>query len=409
MRRTIVRTRRVSGAIAAVALFLAACGGGDDDAVDVPDAATDEPASTDVGDDPVDPVDPADEPAPDEPAEPGDEPEEPATYEPGEVAYRLVNLSAEPVDVYVRTQGLVQAFEGQLGVGPGGVTEYIAPPDGGTFLVTTAGAGDPECVGTCPHILTNLTAFPEDGPFHTVLLYETDGVVRAFDLWEDPAANTTSANAMVSADPSAGVFVAVAVALEENDFGMRVGAAGGGCAEPDNLSNVLVGGNQTPAFSYEGGSTDVLFHDAQDGDCTGEPVGGPFTVTGGPGVRTLLVLTGKRPDDVDALILPFASDPEPESTDAGAGEGASGEPSDADRDLAIALMTDELAVQLGLSTDDAACLAPYVIDAIGVEESLSGGALIDLDAADVATQDRVFEGILEGVEGCGIDPNALAG
>jgi hypothetical protein len=320
-----------------------------------------------------------------------------------------VNLLDEPVDVYVRTQGLVQAFESRLGVGPGEVTEYIAPPDTGTFLVTTAGAGDPECVASCPHILVSLTAFADDGPFHTVLLHESGGVVQAFDLWEDPVANTTNANAMVSADPSAGLFVAVAVALEGNDFGMRVGDAGGGCAEPANLSNVLVGGNQTPAFTYEGGSVDVLFYDNQDGDCAGEPVGGPFTITGGPGVRTLLVLTGARPDDVGALILPFASDPEPGSAGAATGEDAAGEPSGGDRDLAIALMSDELGAQLGLSAGDAACLAPYVIDAVGVDESLPGGELIDLDAADVATQDRAFEAILEGVEGCGIDPNTLAG
>jgi hypothetical protein len=62
-----------------------------------------------------------------------------------------------------------------------------------------------------------------------------------------------------------------------------------------------------------------------------------------------------------------------------------------------------------LSAGDAACLAPYVIDAVGVDESLPGGELLDLDAADVATQDRAFEAILEGVEGCGVDPNTLAG
>lgn len=403
MRRTVLRSRRLVGGLAAAALVMAACGGGDDTPAATPDEPAAEPADP-PADEPDDSADDMSDDATDDTTGGGA-----ATYEPGEVLYRLVNLIDEPVDIYVRTQGLVQAFEIELGVQPGAVTDFVAPPERGTFLVTTAGAGDPECVATCPHVLVNLTAFADDGPHHTVVLHDADGIVQAFDLWEDPEANTTNANAMVSADPANGLFVAVAIDVVANDFGMRLGYDGvAGCIDPANLTNVLVGGNQTPAFVYDSSSVDVLFFDNRDGDCAEEPVGGPFTVTGGPGTRTLMILTGERPGSLEAVILPFANDPEPGTatggTNDGAGSGASG---DGDRDVAIAAMSDVLQAELLLSPDDAACLSPILIDAIGLDEAFQGGELIDLETADEELQDRAFAAILGGIGTCGIDPNAL--
>src|SRR5690606_16754551 len=55
-------------------------------------------------------------------------------FDPGDVSYRVVNLLDEPVDLYARTQGFVEAFPLELGVAPGAVTEFYAPPADGRFL-----------------------------------------------------------------------------------------------------------------------------------------------------------------------------------------------------------------------------------------------------------------------------------
>lgn len=297
------RTRhRAIAAIGAATVFVAACGG--DDAAVEP-AAGDEPASEP---EPTGP--PASEPGTTDPTvpEPGTtEPSatEPAVFEPGDVEYRLVNLTDQPVDVYVRTQGLVQAFEAELGVAPGAVTEPVAPPERGTFLVTSAGAGDPECVASCDHVLVALTAFADNGPVHTVVLHDGYGRPEAFDLWESPPAGQTAANAMAPADPAVGRVVVTAIDVTDADFGLRLGFAGvPGCVEPVNLQGILVGGNQTPAFDVPGGSADVSLFDNQDRECAAEPVGGPFTVDAAPGARTHLLLTGS-PGTLDAIALPF--------------------------------------------------------------------------------------------------------
>lgn len=415
-RRSAPRRSAVWGGIAVVALALAACGG-DDDAEPPADEPADAPADDATSDPAPDDTDAA---ADDQDAGTGSDSsdgsdgassdsgdERPSTYQPGPVEYRLVNLTAEPVDVYVRTQGLVQAFEIQLGVEPDSVTDLIAPPADGTFLVTTAGADDPECVSGCDQFLASLTAFPDDGPVHTVLLYDADGAIEAFDLWESPPSDSGNANAMVAADAAVGLFVVTAVDVADADFGLRLGYAGApGCVDAVNLQGVLVGGNQTPAFEIPGGSVDVLLYDNQDRECAEQPVGGPFTVTGGPGSRTHVMLTGS-PGALDAIVLPFAG--EDGTAPSSGGDGSEDASADPDRDVAVALMADELAAQIGLPLADATCVAPYVVDAIGVADALPGGELIDLDAADTTIQDLAFEGLMEGVIACDIDPESLGG
>ncbi|HUE45463.1 MAG TPA: hypothetical protein VMO81_04350, partial [Aestuariivirgaceae bacterium] len=89
--------------------------------------------------------------------EPDATPEPAASLTPGTIQFRVVNLREEgtPVDVYVRTMGLVQAAPVQMGLGYAEVTDYFAPPDPGTVVITTAGAGDPTCVAECPHIISS--------------------------------------------------------------------------------------------------------------------------------------------------------------------------------------------------------------------------------------------------------------
>ncbi|MCB0968497.1 MAG: hypothetical protein KDB37_16820 [Ilumatobacter sp.] len=404
-------TRRLA-TVGVLALALAACGGGDDDTdaddTDVVDAEADEPAA-----------EPADDATTTEPTDAGDEttgatdesvstttPADDAsggTYEPGPIGYRVVSLLDEPVDVYVRTTGLVEAFEAQMGVEPGAVTEFFYPPEGGPLVITTAGSGDATCVATCDHILANVSSFDGSGDVHTLVLYEADGRVTTFDAYEEPAELLGNSNEMVAADPATGQFVAIAVDVTDADFGMRLGFDGvEGCLVSVNLDpSILVGGNQTPAFAYDGGSADVLVYANDDRECAGEPIGGPFTVEGGAGTRSMLVLTGS-PGSMDAIVVGFLGSAD--ASDAGdSGDTAAG----GDAETAYALMADELTLQIGLPEDEADCLAPFVVDAIGLDVALVDGELIDLDEADAATQDLAFGGIVEGIEVCGIDPAIL--
>lgn len=318
-------------AAAALAMTLAACG---DDANDTPSedtpvetTDTPEPAATpevepvpeavpEAAPEPEPTPEPTPEPAatPDEAAtpeaapEPAEEAAQDETYEPGPLRVRVVNFLDQPVDVYARTNGLVRAYPETLGLEPGGVTDFFNPPEGGRYLVTTAGAGDATCVAQCPHFISDETLFAEDGDAYTVILYDNGGRPYGLRLWENPpAVRAEMANAMVPAEADVGVVVVTAVAVTDATFGMWLGIEGvPGCQVSTNLTeNILVGGNQTPAFTYEGDSVGILFYGNQDRECAGDPVGGPFTVTGGPGTRTHLLLFGS-PGALEAITLPFA-------------------------------------------------------------------------------------------------------
>jgi hypothetical protein len=382
------QTGRILGALAAAALVLAACGG-DDSSSDTTAAPQTTEGSTDTTETP-------------DTTEPTEEPEGPTDYEPGDVAFRVVNLLDEPVDVYVRTSGLVTAYLVEEGLAPGEVTDRHAPPAEGLLVVTRAGAGDAECVSACDHFITEASTFPEEGDLRTIILYDDAGTPRGFEAWENPGPERLdSANAMVAADPDAGIVVAIAVALKDADFGQRLSFDGGtSCEESFNLENVLVGGNQTPAFAYDGNEIDVLLHDNQDRDCTSEPTGGPFTVTGGPGTRSMLILSGS-PGAMAAIVLPIGDD----STDPSTPSTGGGAPADAAEILAA-----DFVDAFGLPQEDADCVVGGLIDELGADfffdasgELLDPGVLSDEDYA------RFEESFLAGVEACGIDPSLIGG
>lgn len=296
--------RSTVAAVCVVAL-LAACGGASDDTSD--DAASDAAPTSDGADtESPDPSPTSDSDATNTTADESDSGSI-DDYDPGDIEFRVVNVLDDPVDIYTRTTGLVQTYLIEDSVQPGAVTELVAPPVDGAFVVTEAGAGDASCVTQCDHFITELNTFPDEGPIRTVILYddEYDGP-RAFDLWEHPEPGKQGhANAMVPADSDAGAVVVTGIALTDADFGLRLGFAGpSGCAVASNAENVLVGGNQTPAYLYDGESTDVLMFDQPDKECAETPVGGPFTIEGGAGTRTHLILSGS-PGDLDAAIVPM--------------------------------------------------------------------------------------------------------
>ena len=62
-----------------------------------------------------------------------------------------------------------------------------------------------------------------------------------------------------------------------------------------------IGGNQVAVFTFEQ-AAEVLLYDTRDPECTGEPVGGPFAVSGATGSRSVLVLYG-QPNEMAGLVL----------------------------------------------------------------------------------------------------------
>ena len=231
----------------------------------------------------------------------------PASLTPGDINYRVVNLyradSGEPapVDVYVRTQGLVEAAPVEMGLAYGSTTDSFAPPDPGTVVVTTAGAGDPDCVATCPHIIASSDTGFGEGDERTIIV-SAGGTT---EFWHDPkpASVGTTANALAPADPSTAVVHVAAVDLQNADFGLRLGYQGvAGCQVNRTSQSILVGGNQVAVFGFGGGSANVMLYDNRDTDCTGAPVGGPFAISGAAGSRTLLILHGE-PGTMEAVTL----------------------------------------------------------------------------------------------------------
>ena len=227
----------------------------------------------------------------------------PGDYTPGAVSFRVVNARSTPVDVYVRTQGLVQAYRITLGLAPGQATDYVAPPDPGTLVVITAGSGNPTCVATCPHILGTWSTTAGVSDQHTVIVSDGD----AADLWEHPKAADIGqfANAIPPADATKATFYAIGGPLSGAEFGLRLAYAGAtGCQDDATKSALLIGGTSILPFVHTRDSVQVTIHDNTDRDCSAAPVGGPFAVTGGVGTRTYLILTGSK-GSMAAIVLPI--------------------------------------------------------------------------------------------------------
>ncbi|HRE00677.1 MAG TPA: hypothetical protein PLV68_05225, partial [Ilumatobacteraceae bacterium] len=330
-------------------------------------------------------------------------------FTPGDVTYRVVNLLAVPVDLYARTQGFVEAYPLQIGLDSLTVSEFYAPPENGRFLVTQAGATDVTCVSSCTEFIGEFAPYPDDGPVHTVVVYDVGDGPKTFDLWEQALPPSQgNANAMAPADASAGLAIVTAIALTNSDFGLRFGWAGvDGCHEPVNLAGVLVGGNQTPAYVYGGNAAGVVLFPNDDRDCAGAPVGGTFNIYGGAGTRTHVILYGE-PENMSAVVLPMAGD-ETAAADAEAnpvyGEAASGDP--AVRDAVIAAMAEGLAREIDLTPAQAACASEYVVDALGLDVVAPGGVVVDFDSLGDAEAEIAGDALVAAVVPCGIDPSVL--
>lgn len=399
--------------VASLALVAAACGGDDagSSPVTTPAPAVDEAADQDAPADSYADDDDTDDDIDDDASAGGADLDE---YVPGTDQIRVVNLLDDPVDVYVRTtDGLVVAFLLEAGLAPGGVSDYLAPPDPGRLIVTEAGAGDATCVSTCPHILSDVRTGDDTGPVITSIVYfdQFANDVRSLQVWETPPpGDSTLSNRMPDPDPSIGLFIPVGAPLSDADFGLRVSYAGiDGCQENRDQVNALVGGSSTLPYAYDGASVEVLLHDNTDRDCVEAPVGGPFTISGGPGTRVLLVLTGS-PGDMDAVILALSGDVEgaAPSTD---GDDASGSDDDAtgasaDVGAVVDALDAFLGAQLPLSPTETACLAAVIVGQVGADALTDpAGGPVDFDFVSPELEDQLIDALIVGIDDCGVDPS----
>lgn len=224
------------------------------------------------------------------------------TWTPGSIRYRVANVGTEPVDVYVRSQGLVQAWPVKKGLARGESTEYVAPPDPGTLVVTAAGAADPTCVSSCADFIGSWSNTAGTSTQSTISVHSAG----ATELWEQPKPELVGsvANALQPANPASGLVFASGEAVTGAEFGLRLSFRGEpGCQVDVGTSGQLIGGTSVLPFAFAD-SVEVLVHPNTDSDCSASPIGGPFVVAGENGSRALVLLYGSM-ESMSGLVLPI--------------------------------------------------------------------------------------------------------
>ncbi len=230
--------------------------------------------------------------------------EAPAPLVPGSIAYRVVNEGTAAVDVWLRTQGVVTAAAGQLGVVPGGVTTDLFPPEPGMVVVLPAGSGDPTCVTDCGFLAESSTNFGEGGL--RILVVGADGTAPEF--WADPNPESvgTIGNALPLADPTGALLVIDAGGMADAKFGLNVSFEGvNGCVADAAGSGLLLGGTTVLGYELPADGVTVFVHPASDRTCSGTAVGGPFPLDPVTvGMRSFLLLWGPS-GTVQGLAMPL--------------------------------------------------------------------------------------------------------
>lgn len=232
-------------------------------------------------------------------------------FTPGPVGFRIVHVYAHPdgsspaLDVFARTDGVVQAYPVQAGVALGSVVDYVHPPDGGGVVgMETGGADEPTCITNCSQFVLEATSSGGQGDRRTILVYPESpnfiigqtpsDLAGTIEFWEDPTPSAVGqfGNALMPADATQGLLFVVGVAVDEARFGLRLALVGtAGCQDNLNQPGGMIGGNQVPAFAIKADGK-VTLHGSNDQDCSQAPVGGPFAVTGTAGSRAYLFLYG---------------------------------------------------------------------------------------------------------------------
>ena len=213
-----------------------------------------------------------------------------ASLEAGTIRYRVVNLSGDAVDVYIRTQGAVHAAPAALGVASGTVTADFFPPEPGTVVVATAGDKNPTCVIDCTFLAESSTNAGE-GNQRTIVVYSASST----EFWENPEATSVGAavNALAPADPTKALLSVYAEGVTDANFGLKLAFKGvAGCQKDFDGTNFLIGGTQLVRFAFDPAGVDAVLHGNNDRTCSAAPAGGPFKISGATGSRTFLLLWG---------------------------------------------------------------------------------------------------------------------
>jgi hypothetical protein len=219
----------------------------------------------------------------------------------GSIGYRVVNETAGAVDVYVRSQGLVEAALAMTALEPGAVTEELFPPEPGAIVVTATGTGDPTCVSSCD-FAAEATTNSGEGKHRILVVRDGDST----EYWADPKADSVGkfGNALRPADATQPLVIIEAGGVTDGKFGLRV-SWGTGCVEAVDGAGLMLGGTNVLAYAMDPAGGALSFHAGSDPDCSKTPVAGPFTVAAAAaGSRTFAIAWGAT-GAVKAVTLPL--------------------------------------------------------------------------------------------------------
>lgn len=279
--------RRTVWAVALTAVLLGGCGGGSPAAPTAPGptqastaAPTEAPTET-----------------------PTATPTQTASLAAGSIGYRVVNQTAAAVDVYVRSQGLVQASLATASLEPGAVTAELFPPEPGAIVVLSAGKGDPTCVSSCD-FAGEATSNTGEGNHRILVVGDGD----ATEYWANPkpASVGAFANALRPADPAKALVIIEASGVTDGKFGLRVTWAGAnGCVDALDAAGLMLGGTNVLAYAMDPAGGALALHAGSDATCSQPPVAGPFTIAAAAaGSRTFVIAWGAT-GAVKAVVLPL--------------------------------------------------------------------------------------------------------
>ena len=230
-------------------------------------------------------------------------PTEAASLAAGTIGYRVVNQTAAAVDVYVRSQGLVQASLALASLEPGAVTAELFPPEPGAIVVLPAGTGDPTCVSSCD-FSAEATSNTGEGKHRILVVRGADST----EYWADPKPGSVGAygNALRPADATKPLVIIEAGGVIDGKFGIRVSWAGAnGCVDALDAAGLMLGGTNVLAYAMDPAGGALSFFAGSDATCSQPPVAGPFAVAAAPvGSRTFVIAWGAT-GAVKSAVLPL--------------------------------------------------------------------------------------------------------
>jgi hypothetical protein len=220
----------------------------------------------------------------------------------GSIGYRIVNQTNAPIDVYVRSQGIVRASLAKAALGPVEVTDELFPPEPGEIVVLPAGAGDPTCVISCD-FAAEATSNTGEGKHRILVVRGADST----EYWADPkpASVGTAGNALRPADATRPLVIIEAGGVADGKFGLRVSWGPGGCVEALDAAGLMLGGTNVLAYAIDPAGGALRLFAGSDTTCSGASVAGPFAVAAAAAGSRMFVIAWGGTGAVKAVVLPL--------------------------------------------------------------------------------------------------------